>query len=461
MSKFNSSQGFEKIREALSCKNASVHFVGVGGISMYSLFNFTRLGGTRVSGSDKILSERTEKLIKQGFNVKVPKNIEAALRASIIVYSLAVSENDEELRAAEELGIPQVSRAEYLAYLSYEYKNRISVSGSHGKSTVTAMLTKILYDANLSPSAISGANLCGMEEPYAYASRDYLVFEACEYKDSFLCFEPDASVFLNLELDHTDYFGCFDDISRSFLCAMKKTKLFAVNKDDGPLYSLAEQSGIPHFSFAIENDADFKAVNLKKNCGYYSFSIETKGARIADVRLSVLGKFSVYNALAAFSLACRLGIPSRLIAKSLSEFLGIERRLELVALRKNGAPVIYDYAHHPSEIKSGIAALRDLYEGPVNVIFKPHTYTRTRDLFDEFALALAGADKVFLSEIDPIRESKIEGVSSESLARAIGDKAKSLSDSEIIEDVGRSDGCILIMGAADLRLIKEKIIADN
>lgn len=461
LSKLNSSQGFEKIKEILSRDGASVHFLGVGGISMYSLFNFTRLMGIRVSGSDKILSERTEKLIKSGFDVKVPENPDGAMRASLLVYSLAVAENDRELRIAEELGILEVSRAEYLGYLAELYKTRVSVSGSHGKSTVTAMLTKILSDAGLSPSSLSGARLSETAEPYVFGDKEYLVFEACEYKDSFLKFTPDIAVFLNLELDHTDYFKSFDDISRSFLSAMKRAGRIAVNRDDAELYALAERSGVPFLSYGIEDAADIRAVNLKKGTDGYSFSVEARGFTVADISLSVLGSFSVYNALAAFSAAYSLGISPPVIAKSLSSFHGIERRLELLYKRKCGAPVIYDYAHHPSEIKAGISAIKDCYSGKINVIFKPHTYTRTRDLFDEFVISLGLADRVFLSEIDAIRENKIEGVTSGSLARSIGDNAFALSDEEILEKIKELDGAVLIMGAANLEDLKEKILKEK
>ena len=461
LSKFNSSQGFEKIKDAISKKPSSVHFIGVGGVSMYSLFNFTSRLGIAVSGSDKSSSERTEKLIKKGFDVKVPENREALLRATLAVYSLAVSENDSEIRLAEELGIPLVSRAEYLAYVSEEYKTKISVSGSHGKSTVTAMITKILSDASLSPSALSGAALAGICEPYIFGKRDYLVFEGCEYKDSFLRFSPDFSVFLNLELDHTDYFKSFDDIKRSFFSAMQRADTCVVNKDDAELFSLAVASGRSVKSFGIENDADFSAKDLKSDCGFYSFSVLKDGKALEEIKLSVLGRFSVYNALAAFSLAFTLGVEPSIISKSLSQFSGIERRLELIGKKENGAPIIYDYAHHPSEIKSGIMALRESYKGKITVVFKPHTYTRTRDLFDEFAISLGFADKVYLSAIDAIRETEIEGVSSENLARAIGGGAKALSDEEIAKEVSASSDAVIIMGAANLDKIKRKILANN
>ncbi len=458
LSKFNSFLGFEKIADCISKKSAHVHFVGVGGISMYSLFIFTRARGISASGSDKSNSERTEKLIEMGCDVRVPENVSGAKSASLIVYSLAVSECDRELRIAEEMGIPTVSRAEYLAYLSLEYKMKLSVSGSHGKSTATAMLTKVLSEAELFPTAISGAQLAGTSEPYLLGSKDYLVFEACEYKDSFLKFTPDISVFLNLDLDHTDYFKSFDDIGRSFLSAMERARVCVVNKDDCELYSLAELSERRIISFGIEEDADIRAVNLKSDFGRYSFSVVKSGEIIAEISLAVLGKFSVYNALAAFSVAYTLGVEPGVISAALSRFFGIGRRLETLGKRKDSSPIIYDYAHHPSEIASGILAVREFFKGEIAVIFKPHTYTRTRDLFDGFVTSLALADKVYLSEIDAIRESAIEGVNAESLAKAIGESAEALSDDLIIERVKDFEGAIIIMGAGNVEKIKTEII---
>ena len=461
MSKFNSSQGFRKIEESLSQKRASVHFVGAGGISMYSLLVFTAERGISVSGSDRSESDRTKKLKARGFDVRVPENLEAVEGASLIVYSLAVSENDRELRLAEEMGIPQVSRAEYLAYLSREYKMKISVSGSHGKSTATAMITRALSFCEMSPSAISGASLELDGEPYLLGARDYLVFEACEYKDSFLKFTPDISVFLNLELDHTDYFKGLDDIKRSFLSAMGRAKICVVNKDDRELSTLAESTAVPTLTYAIDADADFKAVDLSSDGGFYSFSVLKSGEIIGKITLSVLGKFSIYNALAAFAAAYTLGVPPHSIAAALSSFCGIERRIEFIGKRRCGAPVIYDYAHHPSEIRATIKAVREFYGGRLNVIFKAHTYTRTRDLFDGFVEALSLADRVYLSEIDAIREARVEGIDAAGLARAIGNGALALDDAEIISRLKNDDGAIIIMGAAPLEEIKEEILKNK
>jgi UDP-N-acetylmuramate--alanine ligase len=238
---------------------------------------------------------------------------------------------------------------------------------------------------------------------------------------------------------------------------MKRAGRLVVNKDDALLFDLAEKSGTSFVSYGVESESDFKAENLKNEGDGYSFFVKSGGIALAYIKLSVLGNFSVYNALAAFALCYLQGIPAELIAKSLSEFNGIERRLELVGKRNNAAPIVYDYAHHPTEIREGILALRENYKGKINVIFKPHTYTRTRDLFDEFVLALSLADRILISEIDAIRENKIEGVSAEKLAAAIGAEAKALSDSEILKEIKTLEGAIIIMGAANLEALKTEI----
>ena len=242
---------------------------------------------------------------------------------------------------------------------------------------------------------------------------------------------------------------------------MKRAGKIIVNKDDSELYALSEFSGTPALSYGIKETADFRAVNISEDSGKYSFEVLKSDKKIAEIKLSVLGKFSVYNALAAFCAAYSLGIGADSAAKSLSSFPGIERRLEIIGKTVSGAPIIYDYAHHPSEIKSGILAVREFYKGKVALVFKPHTYTRTRDLFDEFAIALGLADFVYISEIDAIREEKIDGISSESLAHAIGECAMALPDDEITERLKNFEGAILIMGASNLDKIKEFFGAVN
>ncbi len=453
VSKYNSSVGFEKISEALAAADARVHFVGVGGVGMYSLFLLTAARGIRTSGSDAKPSERTKRLIDEGFDVKIGHSAVWAENSALIVYSLAASEYNPELLYAAECGILTVSRAEYLAYLMKDYKTRISVSGSHGKSTVTAMTAASLSSLGFSPTVVSGAELPLENEPFKIGEKDFFVFEACEYKDSFLSFAPELSVYTNLELDHTDYFESLDDIKRSFEASVKRAKCAVINIDDENLRELIPNAECRVITYGMDSCADFRAVNISGNGGKYSFGIEHRGKIIAEPRLDVYGSFSVYNALAAFAAAYTFSPRPEIISASLSNFSGIERRFQKIA-EHNGAPVIYDYAHHPTEIASVINAAKEAFGGAVTVVFKPHTYTRTRDLWDGFVSSLALADRVLLLEIDGIREREISGVSAKRLAAAVGASASAVAEEAALAELEKTSGTLIIMGAADTEYIK-------
>lgn len=461
MSKYNSCQGFEKISEALSCNLPRVHFVGVGGVGMYSLFLMTEKLGISVSGSDSKKNPLFEKLAHSGCSVSLGHCAKNVAGASLVVYSLAISKDNPEIRYAEELGITLVSRAEYLAYLLRDFNMKISVSGSHGKSSSTAMLGAVLNTAQKAPTVISGAALKPGGEPCVFASADCVVFEACEYKDSFLQFSPSISLFTNLELDHTDYFKSLDDIKRSFSAAMDLCRIAVVNCDDENLASIIKDKGEKVKSFGFSENADYRATELSSLGGFYSFSVVKGDSTLARINLSVPGKFSVYNALGVFAASTELGIPHETAAAALSSFRGIERRFEKIGERENGAPIIYDYAHHPSEISATVSALREMWQGEICVVFRAHTYSRTKDLWDGFVESLSLADRVLLCEVDPIRESEIVGVSAENLAKAIGKSATAISNAEIKEELKKSSCAVLIMGAADLDDIKNFILENN
>lgn len=451
MSKFNTFFGRDGIMKIIKEKGSAVHFVGVGGVGMYSVFLLAKKLGCKVSGSDRVAGEYFKKLENEGYDVYIGSR-PIKEDTKLLVYSLAVPENDSELKEAELLGVPAVSRADMLGALMSHFEKSITVSGSHGKSTVTAMIGEIFTRAGCKPTVTCGASMRG-GEAFLDGECEYIISEGCEYKDSFLCFSPCASVFTNLELDHTDYFSGIDDIKRSFLAAMDRGETVIYNADDANLSEISEKTKAKAVSFGLSENADFRAVKILGNGGKYSFSVLHRGEVLAKISLSVLGKFSVYNALSAFTLSYLMGIDKNTASAALSEFSGISRRLEKIGTH-GGAPVIYDYAHHPSEIKEGILTLKESFDGKINVIFKPHTATRTKDLMDGFIEALSLADKVYISELDTIREKGIEGISSETLAKRIGDRACAISDSEIISEIKKTDGAILIMGAADLSYIK-------
>jgi UDP-N-acetylmuramate--alanine ligase len=457
LSKFHSNSGKSKVFEILKNKGAKIHFTGVGGVGMYSLFKLSDYLGYSVSGSDREGSSLLDELTASGYDIKIGHRRENAINKDLVVYTLAVDEKNPEIAKAVDKGILAVSRAEYLGVIMENYKERIGVSGSHGKSTTTAMLDAIFSEAKKNPTTLLGARL-NAGSPIRIGSSDYLIYEACEYKDSFLYFSPTASVFTNLELDHVDYFKDLDAIKASFLKAMNMPRLSVINKDDENLRSIISDVNTRIVTFGECESADYQGCISERGNGCYSLKIRHGGREIINVNLSVPGRFNAKNALASASLSYELGINAEHIESALSDFSGIERRLEKIG-ELNGVPVYYDYAHHPTEIECAIGAVKDICRGEVAVIFKPHTYSRTAGLMNEFVKALSLAERVYLTEISAIREKQIEGVSSEAIARRIGEKAKFINDGDVLialENVKAS--AIIIMGAANLDVVKSKII---
>jgi len=459
LSKFNSSEGFDKIKAVLENGKGRVHFIGVGGVGMYSVYLLTKRLGYSVSGSDSKRGSLLSALEAAGEDVYVGARETVVSECDLVVYSLAVSEGDRELSFAAERGIPAVSRANMLGAIMQEFPRSVAVSGSHGKSTVTAMLAAIYIAAGLDPSVASGAELELGGAPCRLGGAEILIAEACEYKDSFLRLSPRISVFTNLELDHTDYFHSIDDISRSFLAAMNRAERCVVNCDDPQLSAVADMAKSLVIRYAFSSDADFRGSDLTGVGGKYSFRVHFADRHSVKISLSVPGEHNAYNALAAFSAAVSDGIDARLAGEVLSSFSGIGRRFQTIAER-GGAPVIYDYAHHPSEIRAAIKTAREIYGGDVNVVFRPHTATRTRDLFGAFVDALSLADRVYITELDTVREDAIDGVSSDALARAIGSRAVALSNDDALARIVSDNGALLILGAADQEYIKN-YFADN
>ena len=327
MSIFHSDLGKEKIKEILNDKNAKIHLVGVGGVGMYSLCVLSRKAGYEVSGSDRDISPLCNRLIDSGYDIKIGHSEENVKGAGLVVYSLAVDENNPEMRFAKENGIPRASRAEYLAFVMENYQQRISVSGSHGKSTTTAMLGEIFEKAGLAPTVVSGAALPDTPSPIRIGKKDLLIFEGCEYKDSFLYFSPTATVFTNLELDHVDYFDGLESIKSSFLKAMNIPSLSVVNIDDENLCELIPNAKSRVVTFGETREADYKVYAEEWKRGYYRLKIRHEGAYILDACLSVPGRFNAINAAAAATLAFESGVRTDDILAALEGFSGIERRM--------------------------------------------------------------------------------------------------------------------------------------
>ena len=458
MSKNNSSFGINNILKIISNEGTRVHFSGVGGAGMSSLFRLSRHFGMSATGTDRARGEYFLSLESEGADVTcvAQGSIPLGEDLDMLVYSLAIDERDGEIIEAERRGIPTVSRAEYLSALATCFSQTVAVSGSHGKSTVTAMLSHIFEYAGRNPTTLSGAPLSRNGSNCRIGALDYLLFESCEYKNSFLIPRPDIGVFLNIELDHVDWFSSLEDISEAFRGAMDRCRCAVVNTDDREIAKNCQVLHRPAVTFGKNADADYRIITLDESMYALTFLLEHKGERLGSVKLPMLGAFNIYNATAAIVTSIQCGIPFEACAAALSTFFGISRRLERIGAFCD-RPVYYDYAHHPTEIAEGIKAVKSDTGGPVTVIFGPHTYSRTKGLWSGFVNSLCMADHIILTEISAIREAKNDDVSAERLAQECGGSV-ACNGEDLGNLLSKSSGAIVIMGAADMDWVKKVVL---
>ena len=402
-------------------KNAArVHFVGIGGISMSSLAAITKNMGYNVSGSDRTESEITDRLASEGIDVKYFHAAENVNGASLVVYTAAVRKDNPELAEAERAGIPLCSRADYLGWLMSGCRERIGIAGTHGKSTVTSMISEIFMSAGLAPTVVSGAELSDMGGAYRIGGKEYFIFEACEYCDSFLSFSPTTAVITNIEYDHADYFKNMDQLRESFLKYSGYARRTIFCADDPESAELMKKCPGGTVSFGLGQNADYRADNIMYDSfGCAWFDIVRCGTKICCVKLMVPGRHNVLNAIAAAACAFSYGISPEAVREGLFGFRGAARRFEYLGETETGALVYDDYAHHPSEIKATLSAAKARGRRIVTV-FQPHTYSRTAGLWDGFVNAFGDSDVTLFADIYAARETDDCGVSSKMLADAVG-----------------------------------------
>jgi UDP-N-acetylmuramate--alanine ligase len=451
----------DKIRQLIRTPGTVLHFVGIGGVSMASLARLALLRGIKVTGSDRIISKNAHKLIELGASVHAGHDGTHVPGATAVVYSHAISPNNPELHCARSLGIPLISRAQFLGAVMLDYKNRIGVSGTHGKSTTTSMLDEIFTRAGVMPTVLSGAELT-TGEPLRVGEDNYLIYEACEYRDSFLEFSPTVAIGLNLELDHVDYFDGIKELKRSFAKALGGASGFAVvNGDDEYLSEIIPEIKCRTVTYGEGERTNYRYLVNSFTGEGYEFSLYRFGAPIGSFTLNMKAQYNVTNAVAAIVTALELGIDVDTVKAAVSEFHAVPRRLELVG-HSSGRAVYYDYAHHPTEIAANINALRLMTGERITVVFKPHTFTRTQAFWEGFRASLSLADHVVLTDIYPAREEPIPGVNSRRLAQEIGGRATFLPDYEVASYVlAHTDGVIVVMGAGDMEIIKNDILKER
>jgi UDP-N-acetylmuramate--alanine ligase len=398
-----------------------IHFIGIGGISMSGLAEILLLKGYKVSGSDMKASFLTEKLSKLGAEIYIGHNKENLKNVDIVIYTAAIANTNPEISAAKALNIPMYTRAEFLGAIMKGHKYNVAISGTHGKTTTTSMFSHITLSENLDPTILVGGELDVINGNVRTGKSEYFITEACEYKASFLSFYPYIGVVLNIDADHLDFYKDIDEIQatfKKFIDLIPKDGYLVANADDKRTFEISKTASCNVVTFGIDS-GDITAKNIKfddKSCAFFDVFKDAK--LIFSVKLNVPGEHNVLNALAAISSALILNISSDSIISGLQNFGGTHRRFEYKGT-KNGVVVIDDYAHHPTEIKATLAAIKNYPHKKVLCVFQPHTYSRTISLFDEFTEAFPGVDELILADIYAAREEDTGIVSSEMLSTSI------------------------------------------
>lgn len=446
-----------------------IHFIGIGGISMSGLAEILLKEGFTVSGSDNKESALTSHLERAGATVFYGQKASNIIEGiDVVVYTAAIHEDNEEYHAAAVKGLPMLSRAELLGQLMTNYKIPVAVSGTHGKTTTTSMLSHILLAADMDPTISVGGILKAIGGNIRVGGPDIFLTEACEYTNSFLHFFPKISIILNIDEDHLDFFKDLDDIRQSF------RRFAELLPSDGCLVINGEidrvdeiTAGLPCrvVTYGCGSSMDYSAANISHNeLGEASFDLLKNGVQKEHISLSVSGDHNVSNALAALAACDQLHISAEAAQKGLKEFTGTDRRFEYKG-EVNGFTIIDDYAHHPTEITASLTAARHYPHREIWCIFQPHTYTRTKALFSDFARALSHTDHIILADIYAARETDTLGISSKELADALKEKGCDAyyfgSFAEIesfcMEKCQKGD-LLITMGAGDVVNIGENLL---
>lgn len=451
-------------------KPIKVHFIGIGGISMSGLAQILLDRGFGISGSDLHASELTEHLSSMGALIHIGQKAENITDdIDLIVYTAAIHEDNPEFRAAKSKGIPMISRATLLGQIMANYPCSVAVSGTHGKTTTTSMLTHILLSGDTDPTVSVGGILDRIGGNIRVGKSDIFLTEACEYTNSFLEFYPLYSIILNVEEDHMDFFKDIEDIKHSFAAFASQTLeggLIIINGDIPFIDELL--AGIPrdHITFGLSPENDYSARDISYDkAGNGSYTLSIHGQDVVRVNLKVKGLHNIMNSLASIACATSIGLPMDVILSGLASFTGTHRRFEVKG-HIGDVVIVDDYAHHPTEIKATLTSAKNLAHDEIWLVFQPHTYTRTLAFLPQFAEVLSMADHIILSDIYAAREPDTGLVSSEDIKKLLMEAGSDVyylpSFSEIeafLLDHIKGNDIIITMGAGDVYLVGENLLA--
>lgn len=445
-------------------KFKNIHMIGIGGVSMSGIAAILTNWGFNVTGSDWAQSESTDKLNSMGIRVTIGHNLKNVANSDVVVYSAAIKKDDPEMQEAERLGIPTIERADFLGELTRCFKDTICISGTHGKTTTTSMVSLCFLEALKDPSIQVGAFLNSINGNYKVGNSEHFIIEACEYVESFLKFSPKAEIILNIDNDHLDYFKNFDNIKNAFVKYVKLLPddgVLIINGDDKNCLDLPKYTNAHVITYGINNkNADFYADNIVFDIdGFPEFDVYKNTKFFCKIKLSVVGNHNVLNALSCISLCDYYGIDKDNLKNALAKFTGAHRRFEFKG-KINGASIYDDYGHHPTEIIATSKSVKNKKHNKSWVVFQPHTYSRTKNLLDDFANSLLNFDNIIVLDIYAARETNTYNISSEDLVNKIislGKDAKYIPDfdecvSFLKENVKEND-IVLTLGAGTVTQI--------
>ena len=450
-------------------KYKKVHMIGIGGVSMSGIAEILVNWGFQVSGSDRTDSELLHTLKNAGIEIHIGHDAKNVEGADCVVFTAAIHPDNPEYIHAKELRIPLIERSDFLGELTRCYQNTIAISGTHGKTTTTSLVSLCFIEAQTDPSIQVGAIIKELNGNYRVGNSENFIIEACEYVESFLKFSPRSEIILNIDNDHLDYYKNIENVKKAFIKYVKllpENGHLIINADDTNCLDLPIYSKAPAIKYGIENDdVDFSAKNIIFNeDGFPEFDVYKYGEFFAHFKLSIPGKHNILNALSCIALCDVYGIDKKYLQTALQKFTGADRRFEFKGVL-NGAKVYDDYGHHPTEVAATAKALKNKKYNKSWVVFQPHTYSRTFNLLDDFANALLSFDNIIITDIYAARETNTYNISSKDLADAIiklGKDAKYISSLDdcatYLKNNVKKDDIVLTLGAGTVTNIGPMIV---
>ncbi len=439
-----------------------IHFIGIGGSGMFPLAQILHAEGKYLTGSDNNETDTLELVRKLGIKVFMGQSKDNINGADLIVHTAAIMSDNEELIAAKSSGVLVMERSELLGLITKRYNNAFCVSGTHGKTTTSSMLTQILLYADLDPSAVIGGKLKAIGGNGRGGKSDLMVCEACEFVDTFLKLYPDVSIILNIDEDHLDYFKNLENIISSFRkFAELTTRTLIVNGDDENSMKAVEGINKEIITFGFGEKNDYYAANIVKIDGIQTqYDLSHKGELVEKIVLRVPGQHNIINSVAACVAALKAGVTPKQLSDGLKDFVGAGRRFEFLGT-KNGATIVDDYAHHPAEIKVTLEAAKQMGFNKVIAIFQPFTFSRTFTHLDDFAKTLSIADEVVLTPIMGSREKNTYNIYSSDLAKKM-DNCVCVENFEEARDYAitnaKENDLVITIGCGDVYKVAKLIL---